>query len=124
VNFECADLICKFCGFLAQVKATRLPVGTEDLPEKIPSGAWAPQHARILAGIYHGLYVAGFKRNGRTLVRIDYVPPHVLEATPQAFEPRRPLSATAKRAGWRGYTLNLGKLPAVGMQRIFPEETS
>jgi hypothetical protein len=117
-NFECADLICKFCGFLAQVKATRLK--GETLPDRIMSGAWGPQQARILAGIYNGLYLTGFKPNGRKLIRIDYVPPHVLEATPQVFEPRKPLSATAKRAGWTGYTLNVGKLPAVGIQPVFP----
>ncbi len=84
------------------------------------SGAWEPQHARILAGIYNGLYLAGFKQNGRNLIRIDYVPPHVLEATPQVFEPRKPLGAKAKRAGWKGYMLNVGKLPAVGIQQVFP----
>jgi type II restriction enzyme len=119
-NFECADLICKFCGFLAQVKATRLPEGSDAFPERIMGAAWTPQHERILAGVYNGLYLAGFKQNGRSLIRIDYVPPHILEGAPEVFEPRKPLSATAKRAGWQGYMLNVGKLPAVGMQQVFP----
>jgi hypothetical protein len=119
-NFECADIICKFCGFLAQVKATRLPEGADSLPDRIMSAAWNPQHQRILAGIYSGLYLAGYRQNGRTLVLIEYVPPHVLAATPQVYEPRKPLSATAKRAGWRGYTLNIGRLPAIGRQQVFP----
>ncbi len=87
------------------------------------SAAWGPQHQRILAGIYHGLYLAGYRQNGRTLVRIDYVPPHILKATPQVFEPRNPLSETAKRAGWRGYLLNISKLPDVAFEQIFPPQT-
>jgi hypothetical protein len=84
------------------------------------SAAWNPQHQRILAGIYNGLYLVGYRQNARTLVRIDYVPPHILEAVPEVFEPRKPLSETAKRAGWQGFLLNIGKLPAVGFEQIFP----
>src|SRR4051812_31407871 len=68
-NFECADLICKFCGFLAQVKATRLPDGSAELPDRIMSAAWKPQRERILAGIYNGLYLVGYRQDGRRLVR-------------------------------------------------------
>jgi len=119
-NFECADIICKFCGFLGQVKATRLADGSDSFPDRIMSAAWNPQHQRILAGIYNGLYLVGYRQDARTLVRIDYVPPHILEAVPEVFEPRNPLSKTAKRAGWRGFLLNIGKLPAVGFEQIFP----
>jgi len=72
-----------------------------------------------MAGIYHGLFIAGFTSKGR-LVRIDFVPPHVLQASPDVFEPRRPLSANAKRAGWQGFTYNLTKLPAIGIQQVYP----
>jgi hypothetical protein len=120
-NFECADIICKFCGFLGQVKATRLADASDDFPSRIMSAAWGPQHQRILAGIYTGLYLVGFRQDGRQLVRIDYVPPHILETVPEVFEPRKPLGPNAKRAGWQGYMLNIAKLPAVGFEQIFPE---
>jgi type II restriction enzyme len=110
-------LICKFCGYLAQVKAVTL--SGEDLPKKVLGGAWAPQHEQIIAGIYHGLFIAGFSPSGR-LVRIDYVPAHVLQTTPELFEPRTPLSQTAKRAGWRGFYYNLNKLPPVGRAQVYP----
>jgi hypothetical protein len=120
-NFECADIICKFCGFLGQVKTTKnLKAGTDELPDRIMSAAWGPQQDQIIAGIYHGLYLVGFRQNGKTLVRIDFVPPHILEVTPSVFEPRKPLSATAKRAGWTGYTLVVSELPRVGIRRIYP----
>lgn len=119
-NFECADVICKFCGYLAQVKATRLADGTDEFPNRIMAAAWGPQHQRIIAGIFHALYLVGFRQDGKTLVRIDFVPPHVLEACPSVFEPRKPLSSTAKRAGWTGFMLNLSELPAVGRIQVYP----
>jgi hypothetical protein len=119
-NFQCADVICKFCGFLAQVKATTLKDGTDDLPDRILGAAWGPQQQQIAAGIFHGLYIAGFRESGR-LVRIDYVPGHILESTPQVFEPRAPLKPTAKRAGWTGFIYNLALLPTVGVIGVYPE---
>ena len=99
-NFQCADVICKFCGYLAQVKATKLPPSGE-LPKRIMGAAWAPQQDQITAGIYHGLFIAGYAADEKTLIRIDYVPAHILQVTPEVFEPRNPLSPTAKRAGWK-----------------------
>ena len=112
-------MICKFCGFLSQVKATRLLDGANEFPTRIPSAAWGPQHDRIMAGIFHGLYLVGFRQDGKRLVRIDFVPPHVLAATPELFEPRKPLKPTARRAGWTGYAINLSKLPSIGMKQIY-----
>jgi hypothetical protein len=104
--------------FFGQVKATTLKDGSDYLPDRIPGAVWKPQQDQIAAGIFHGLYIAGFRKSGR-LVRIDYVPGHILEATPQVFEPRAPLKSTAKRAGWTGFTYNLKTLPAVGFMPVY-----
>jgi hypothetical protein len=122
-NFQCADLICKFCGFLAQVKTTTLADGSEDLPKRILGAAWGPQHEQIMAGIYHGLFLVGYSRRG-SLRRIDYVPAHILQTAPEVFEPRSPLSAKAKRAGWRGFNYNLEKIPPIGINRVYPPNAS
>lgn len=116
MNFQCADLICKFCGFLAQVKATTSIDGA--LPAKLLGGAWRPQHEQILAGIFQPLYVAVFSPTGR-LTSIHYVPAHILQSVPTVFEPRNPLRSTAKRAGWTGFNYNLSKLPPIGVQEVF-----
>ena len=73
----------------------------------------------MMADIFHGLFLVGFSPKGR-LVRIDYVPPHVLRASPRVFEPRKPLSASAKRAGWQGFVYNLTELPPIGIQTVYP----
>jgi len=116
-NFECADVICKFCGFLAQVKA--VTISGEQLPARVLGAAWGPQHERILDGVFQPLFVVGFDAPG-SLVKIDYVPAHSLQSSPQVFEPRTPLSSSARRAGWQGFTYNLAHLPRIGIARIFP----
>jgi type II restriction enzyme len=116
-NFPCADLICKFCGFLAQVKTYNLKTPSDALPRRIPGAGWRVQHEQIMAGIYHGLYLVGY-RDSR-LVRIDYVPAHILQASPDVFEPRKALSPKAKRAGWIGFEYNIEQLPAIGIENKY-----
>jgi type II restriction enzyme len=116
-NFQCADLICKFCGFLAQVKS--VTISGDERPLRVLGAAWGPQHEQILDGIFQPLYIVGFSSTG-TLVRIDYVPAHILQSSPQAFEPRAPLSSTARRAGWQGFVYNLARVPEIGITRIYP----
>ena len=74
-NFECADVICKFCGFLAQVKA--VTISGDQLPARVLGAAWGPQHEQIVGGIFQPLFVVAFGSAG-SLVRIDYVPAHIL----------------------------------------------
>lgn len=119
VNFQCADLICKFCGYLAQVKSVTM--AADDRPTTVLGAAWGPQHDQILNGIFQPLFVVGFSPD-LNLVRMDYVPAHILEATPSVFEPRRPLGPTANRAGWTGFYYNLGRLPEVGIKQLFPAD--
>ena len=78
-----------------------------------------------MSGIYHGLFIAGFNPRGK-LVRIDFVPSHVLQAAPDGFEPRRPLSPSAKRAGWQGFIYNPDESPEdrhpAGLSRLVADE--
>jgi type II restriction enzyme len=118
-NFECVDVICKFCGFLAQVKATSVAGTFDALPSSVLGGAWGPQHQRIIAGIFHPLYVATF--TGLVLRRIDYVPAHMLSAYPSVFKPRKKLSTSAKRSGWQGFSYDLRELPPIATVQLYPE---
>ena len=102
-NFKCADVICDFCGYLAQVKTAHV-ADIESVPKTVLGAPWGPLKERINAGIYFPMFL-------------------VLVATPRAysifylsadlrqrrmFQPRRPLSATARRHGWRGFLYKLG----------------
>lgn len=88
------------------------------LPQRVLGGAWRPQHEQILAGIFQPLFVVGFERSGR-LHSIHYIPAHVLQSAPQAFQPRAALSANARRAGWTGFVYDLTEVPAVGISKVF-----
>ncbi len=116
-NFPTVDLICKFCGHLAQVKAATLRRGHEQ-PTIVLGAAWTPVREQIEAGIFHDLYVAGY-RDGR-LVRIERISAETLAAHPQVIKPRNPLSATARRAGWQGLIYDLTGLPDEAREQVYP----
>jgi type II restriction enzyme len=103
-NFKCADVICDFCGYLAQVKATTSP--NVDLPPKrLLSAAWGVQRERMNAGIYFPLFIVQVNLKRKS---IFYLPADF--QTEEMFVPRKPLSVTAKRAGWQGYAYDFTKI--------------
>tara|TARA_B100000963_G_C22260320_1_gene508253 strand:- start:18 stop:302 length:285 start_codon:yes stop_codon:yes gene_type:complete len=50
-NFKCADIICDFCGYLAQVKTNKV-TDINVFPQSVLGAAWLPQKKRMDAGIY------------------------------------------------------------------------
>jgi type II restriction enzyme len=115
----CADVICKFCGFLAQVKAT---TNTPDKrPTRILGGSWAPQHEQILADIFQSLFVVTLDHDGLPHA-IYYVPSHILRAHPSVYKPRNPLPPTARRPNFRGFVYDLTQLPEVGITQVYARE--
>jgi hypothetical protein len=112
VNFKCADIICDFCGYLAQVK-TKNVKNIDRLPNDCLGAAWMVQKERMDAGIYFPLYlvlVAGKKFN------IFYLSADL--QSPELFKMRTPLTTKAKRAGWQGFTYNFRALPANAFVRL------
>jgi type II restriction enzyme len=112
VNFKCADLICDFCGFLAQVKAAT-SVSVDKVPQRILGAAWGPQAARMDAGIYFPLFIV--LRCSRKS-SIFYLPTDF--QSPALFSARRPLSSNAKRSGWQGFTYVMSQVPDGALVRL------
>lgn len=110
-NFKCADLICDFCGYLAQVKTATVKSDVEKLPNSLLGAAWGPQKERMDAGIYFPLFIVLVTTDRRKRA-IYYLPADLQE--PSLFEPRTPLSTTARRANWQGFTI---RLDGVGERR-------
>lgn len=100
-NFKCADLICDFCGYLAQVKTVNAK-NIEVLPKTILGAAWGPQKERMEAAIYFPLFVVLRGADGGWSINFLSAD---LQA-PEMFRPRKPLSENAKRAGWQGYLID------------------
>jgi hypothetical protein len=104
-NFKCADIICDFCGFLAQVKTTSR-ADLDTLPDKILGAAWSVQKERMDAGIYFPLYLVLSKDRGE--YSIFYLSADL--QNPELFIPRKPLSKDARRAGWQGFYYDLSEV--------------
>ncbi|TMJ14753.1 MAG: hypothetical protein E6G94_08825 [Alphaproteobacteria bacterium] len=102
-NFKCADVICDFCGYLAQVKASTSKDGKTP-PKRLLGAAWGPQRQRMNAGIYFPLFLV------LVTPKQDRFSIYYLSADLQSedlFEERTPLSVSAKRAGWQGFHYDL-----------------
>jgi hypothetical protein len=104
-NFKCADVICDFCGYLAQVKTVRTK-NIHDVPKTVLGAAWVPQEQRMTAGIYFPLFLVLI--NDSRSYSIFYLTADLQQ--PTIFKPRSPLSASARRAGWRGFIYDLGDI--------------
>ena len=102
-NFKCADVICDFCGYLAQVKASNSRDGRTP-PKRLPGAAWEPQRVRMEAGIYFPLFLV-LVTPARDFFSIHYLPADFQDEA--MFLPREPLGVNAKRAGWRGFNYDL-----------------
>jgi len=55
-NFKCADVVCYFCGWLAQVKTASV-VTVDQLPDYVLGAAWGPQKERMAASVYIPLFL-------------------------------------------------------------------
>lgn len=102
-NFKCADLICNFCGYLAQVK-TVTTTKIDRIPSNVMGASWGPQRERMESGIYFPLYLV-LATAGRKTYSIFYLSADL--QPPELFKPRLPLSGKAKRAGWTSFRYDL-----------------
>ena len=112
LNFKCADIVCDFCGYLAQVKSKNVK-NIEALPSNILGAAWGPQKERMDAGIYFPLYIV--LKAGRKSA-VYYLPVDYQDE--EMFVKRKPLSKDAKRAGWQGFNYNLSLLEKGIIRRL------
>lgn len=102
INFKCADIICDFCGYLAQVK-TKARADLQ-LPSELMGAGWEPQRERMEAGIYIPLFIVIATSDMSDHV-VYYLPADLQQ--PDMFVQRQPLAPTARRAGWVGFRLRL-----------------
>jgi type II restriction enzyme len=102
-NFKCADVICDFCGYVAQVKTAKVP-NVDVVPSTILGAAWGPQKERMDSAVYFPLFLV------LTSPLMSEYSIFYLSADLQSLSmlrPRSPLSAKARRAGWQGFMYDL-----------------
>lgn len=104
-NFKCADVICDFCSYLAQVKAIACE-RSNAWPSRILGAARSVQRERMIAGIYFPLFIVLIPKKGPSAG--FYLSADMQR--PEMFVPRKPLSIGAVRAGWQGFVYDLRTL--------------
>jgi len=111
-NFKCADIVCDFCGYLAQVKSKNVK-DINKVPDQILGAAWSVQKERMDSGIYFPLYIVliNEKKYSIYYLPVDYQDKEI-------FVKRKPLSKNAKRAGWQGFYYDLKKINKDTIKRI------
>jgi len=105
-NFKCANLICDFCGYLAQVTATTV-ADIINPPPRIVGAAWRPQRDRMNAGIFFPLFIVLITRDRRH-GSIFYLSADLQSS--RLFKRRTKLRDTARRAGWQGFRYDLASV--------------
>ena len=96
-------MICDFCGYLGQVKASTSKDGRTP-PKRLLGAAWGPQKQRMDAGIYFPLFLV-LVTQARDFFSIHYLPADLQSEA--MFLERKPLGVSAKRAGWQGFHYDL-----------------
>ena len=111
-NFKCADIICDFCGYLAQVKTVSVNDVTK-IPRKVLGAAWGPQQKRMKAGIYFPLFLVLRNKSKKA---VFYLATEF--QMPGMFKKRKPLSKTARRSGWQGFMYDIASLKTGALVKI------
>jgi type II restriction enzyme len=79
---------------------------------KVLDGAYRTMTKRLAARDNPNLLLMRYDRSSLSVTDLIVVPKHFF--TPTIIEPRKPLSATARRAGWQGCNILLGEVPDAG----------
>ena len=111
-NFKCADVVCDFCGYLAQVKSKTVK-NFDLIPKQVLGAAWQPQKERMDAGIYLPLFLVLVNEQS---FAIYYLSPDL--QNPDMFIARKPLSENTKRAGWQGFYYDMQPVPSCAVVRL------
>ena len=110
-NSPVADFACPVCAEQYEVKSKR----GMSLGNSVMDGAYDAKIARLTSSTNPHLMVLNYDRTAREVRNVCIVPKHFF--VPEIIQARPPLSPTARKAGWRGSNILIGKVPEAG--RIF-----
>lgn len=109
-NAPVCDLICASCPEQYELKFTRSPLTT------INDGAYDTMISRLADGNNPNLFVARYAPQNMSIQELLIIPKFFF--TPGVILKRKPLSATARRAGWVGCVIDLKRIPQRGKIRL------
>jgi type II restriction enzyme len=98
------DFLCSNCESPYQLKSLSRPIS-----HRVPDAAYSEMRKAIVTGNTPNLFVLSYGMDSWRVNDLILVPRFVF--TMSAVEKRRPLAATARRAGWVGCDIILGRIP-------------
>ncbi len=103
-GLKLVDFRCRGCDEGFQVKSQKGPFGS-----KVVDSAWGPMDSAVSAGDAPGFFFLRYLLDSWAVSEFVVVPGHFV--TPMVIERRSPLHETARRHGWVGCNILLGRIP-------------
>ena len=110
-NKPVADFLCASCNEEFELKSQKGKFG-----DKVIDGAYKTKCERLAASNNPNLLLMNYDRKSLAVVNLFIVPKHFFVR--DIIEERKPLAVTARRAGWIGSNILLGKVPEIGKIHI------
>ncbi|MGN1290008.1 MAG: DpnI domain-containing protein [Bradyrhizobium sp.] len=110
-NSPVADFLCGSCSEEFELKSQKGKFGP-----KVADGAYKTKCERLAASNNPNLLLMNYDLKTLAVVNLLIVPKHFFVR--DIIEERKPLAATARRAGWIGSNILLGKVPESGKIHI------
>ncbi len=106
-NKPVADFYCRSCTEDYELKSKKDKMG-----KKIVDGAYSTMIERLQSDSNPNFFFLNYDKNSLNISNFIVIPKHFF--TPEIIEKRKPLSSTAKRAGWIGCNILLETIPQSG----------
>lgn len=106
-NRPVADFYCSNCREDYELKSKQNTIGA-----KIVDGAYQTMIERLRSNKNPNLFLLSYDLSSFEVLNFLVVPKHFF--IPEIIEKRKPLSSTARRAGWIGCNITLQNLPSAG----------
>lgn len=120
-NQPVADFFCSNCKEDYELKSKQGSIGM-----KILDGSYLTKMERLRSSSNPNLFVLNYHLQNLSVLNFFVIPKHFF--VPEIIEKRKPLVATARRAGWIGSNILLQKIPQAGkiflvrQEKIVPKE--
>ena len=113
-NRPVADFYCPSCKNEFELKSK-----TGSLAKKINDGAYATMIERITSNKNPDFFFMNYSKENQCVKDFILIPKHFF--VPDIIEKRKPLAETARRAGWVGCNILIGKIPEHGRVHIIKD---
>jgi len=110
-NLPVADFFCPKCNDQFELKSQK-----KDFGAKVADGAYHTKCERLVSSTNPNLLLLSYDLADAAVRNVSVVPKHFF--VPDIVERRKPLADTARRAGWVGSNISLGKVPQSGRIHI------